>query len=586
MVAMTLLLSVAVTVGAAGTSSALVAEPKVLPTLPSEIKSVMPIVGIFGPWGRAIALAAGGYSMFADAVNSGTLVIGGLNTPKPQQVEAMQPGTDSSSQAYGGQYCGFGPSGINWDVTTLIGTVVTPSLQVNGILAPINPKQTGGCSDTYPPGLTGNYTCWNPVTQAFYSYTHTPMRINGVQNSYNGFPCQRGASSDPIFSVRINGSGPTSFAGSTNQTFYNPKFDATVAASRVVLTVEKQCQNPSTNEVVTVSEQYQGVKVIPEVGCPEGWIPQKVEWKSTIGSQTSTLGGFSYDHQKYPDCVGGGCEFAVFIDGRPCRVGIAECYDWMQLEPKSRLKCEYGPYALGFADCAPMEFAYRTESGMVLEPEPQPGKAPRWVPAKPDGSPATELGPGTYWTPDPYPNPNYKPNEGWDPSKNPAPLPGLPTTGVNPNPNPGGSPLVDPETGKNCMSAAWSWNPVNWVLTPVKCAMVWAFVPKKEAVTGVQTKLRTSVDKSGASGWFQAGTGLVAIPDGGGCGVTVTFPLTNTQFHMLDSCTAPMSTVAVICKAFLTMVIVTLGVFHGTRAVAGAFGYQFSMGGKGSADGD
>ena len=28
----------------------------------------------------------------------------------------------------------------------------------------------------------------------------------------------------------------------------------------------------------------------------------------------------------------------------------------------------------------------------------------------------------------------------------------------------------------------WSWNPIDWVFTPVKCALVWAFVPKPGAM--------------------------------------------------------------------------------------------------------
>jgi hypothetical protein len=63
----------------------------------------------------------------------------------------------------------------------------------------------------------------------------------------------------------------------------------------------------------------------------------------------------------------------------------------------------------------------------------------------------------------------------------------FPSTGVNPQPNataaPGGPAFgddPDDATGNSCMGAAWSWNPVNWVYVPIKCALIWAFVPSPE----------------------------------------------------------------------------------------------------------
>ncbi len=82
---------------------------------------------------------------------------------------------------------------------------------------------------------------------------------------------------------------------------------------------------------------------------------------------------------------------------------------------------------------------------------------------------------GTNPTPTPTPSGTATPT----PTPTPTPAP-FPTTGTNP-PNADGS--------ASCLGAAWSWNPTDWVLVPLRCA----FVPSQQAVENVKA----------------AGTGLV-----------------------------------------------------------------------------
>lgn len=63
---------------------------------------------------------------------------------------------------------------------------------------------------------------------------------------------------------------------------------------------------------------------------------------------------------------------------------------------------------------------------------------------------------------------------------------GTPTEGVNP----------DPGDGSNCLSAAWSWNPVDWVYVPVKCALSWAFDPGSDYLSQKTAQLQTAWDSS------------------------------------------------------------------------------------------
>ena len=133
-------------------------------------------------------------------------------------------------------------------------------------------------------------------------------------------------------------------------------------------------------------------------------------------------------------------------------------------------------------------------------------------PGDPMPQPVPDIDPDTGLPkPDPLPLPPVVPDEGWcmwggyavdpadcdgAPAPEPRPEPTAPPTTtptappVNPpaSPQPSGTPAPapdpfgpgdngpgDPDKGTNCMSGAYSWNPIDWVFVPVKCALIWTF---------------------------------------------------------------------------------------------------------------
>lgn len=61
-----------------------------------------------------------------------------------------------------------------------------------------------------------------------------------------------------------------------------------------------------------------------------------------------------------------------------------------------------------------------------------------------------------------------------------------------PDAPPAPDPVPDPENpNQNCLKDAWSWNPIDWVFVPVKCALTWAFQPPPGYL---QTKLQDAGD--------------------------------------------------------------------------------------------
>lgn len=78
-------------------------------------------------------------------------------------------------------------------------------------------------------------------------------------------------------------------------------------------------------------------------------------------------------------------------------------------------------------------------------------------------------------------------------------------------------------TGGGACGAAWSWNPVDWVLNPIKCASI----PSLESVTGARTRIETAWRNS-TPGQLQATVAGIApafnVPDGGCGGILLPVP--------------------------------------------------------------
>lgn len=218
------------------------------------------------------------------------------------------------------------------------------------------------------------------------------------------------------------------------------------------------------------------------------------------------------------------CKMEIFIDGMPCAVGLVACVSWLGLQRTSpgRVECRYNGKVVDISGCFILEGAYA-----------------------PGGSPVTEL--NVDGNPDTWTNPFNRP--GWDadrdqvkfPLPNPDPLspmepdpeidpevppkteptppaiPGSELPPVRPEPPLPEPPVhVDGDPGvnqQNCLNGAVSWNPIDWVLVPVKCALTWAFVPKVAVETRI-TGMASNFDGKVPFAWFGVGTSPMG---GGGC---------------------------------------------------------------------
>ena len=296
---------------------------------------------------------------------------------------------------------------------------------------------------------------------------------------------------------------------------------------------------------------------------------------------------------EYPDCVDGSCKLEPEKDGEGCFGGgcgdLADRPGDETVAPPG-YQCKWGTYTVPWSWCAG---AYPPE---VWEDSP-----PRETPTPtPTGS--GTAGPSGSGTASPSGEPSSSPSGSASPSGEPSasgsasasPSQGFPTGGPNPTAPPPGAPEDVPDgESSNCWGEGWSWNPISWVFIPVKCALLWAFVPP--AGTWEAT-LGGAVDKFDATGpglWLGAGGEIVTAldaPGAGNCaGPTISFgdlPMVGPfSFQPLNACDQPVATVRWLIFAAASVAVVLGGAYACLRLVAAALGLQIPWLGRGDKGG-
>jgi hypothetical protein len=148
----------------------------------------------------------------------------------------------------------------------------------------------------------------------------------------------------------------------------------------------------------------------------------------------------------------------------------------------------------------------------------------------------------------------------------PPSLPDAPPGGDDPFPAP---PDADDDV-LECIGNV-TWNPLSWVFQPVKCVLVWAFVPDDMGgyYDQIEEAAGSTMIAKGAtaiSNVYQAGSGLIAAADTTNCaGPELGLPLIPGQgdfeLRPLDACGGTMATIASTTKTVLSVGVVLGGGF-------------------------
>jgi hypothetical protein len=161
----------------------------------------------------------------------------------------------------------------------------------------------------------------------------------------------------------------------------------------------------------------------------------------------------------------------------------------------------------------------------------------------------------------------------------------IPTSLGDPDTSPVGGGSGD---GSSCFPSGWSaFNPVEWVYDPIKCALVWAFVPDSATLSSFTGNITTAYNATSIGEWFSALSvvGVVIVPSGGCGGAVMHIPSLvgsgpGQDVTVFGTCDEPWHTIALLVKAFLIVMIgwgTLVGVF---RNVSSAFGLSVDWGRK------
>jgi hypothetical protein len=323
------------------------------------------------------------------------------------------------------------------------------------------------------------------------------------------------------------------------------------------LRAEKVCAVPGGGTPTTVTAYSATFKEadpelpgIPNPMCPAGSRPTSytVHEGDETGAGTNpilTWTGPDYDTLvEFSDCLPGG-------SAAPCAVrllktsptGLLDCsrtdVDCSAFDPETsttaQYQCRWGTHVVGLDQCT----AVRVD--VATDPEAPPG-----------GGTDTDI---------------INPEDRVD---------------LGPNPQ-------APNT--SCLGGGWGWNPIEWVLKPIKCALTWAFVPNADVLSDLLTDLQTAFDDSALGSMVDPidavsdAWGTVAGTQGGSCaGPSVDLPLPgwDGELQPLNACAAPMSTMATVVRSALAVGLILGAAFVVARIVARSFGLDLGGIGEGA----
>jgi hypothetical protein len=326
---------------------------------------------------------------------------------------------------------------------------------------------------------------------------------------------------------------------------------------------------------------------------PTAYYKLRTEWQCQAPDGTITA-ALSADSASFTDAGSAPAAYPDAICGLPSHiVGVKHSIVGFGGSP-TEVADQWNPPARyidpndPLADCmakatAPCTITYRNPDGSPWTPQKNPSTGTIRPPATVDVGAHTGIA-----------VPVTAPLPQTDPGGHPVLDPG--TTPVTPDPAPSPlttAPPVDPshESGpagepgsdaSRCWPSGWGlFNPIEWVLKPTECALVWAFVPQPATWTATQTSMEGAWSGSPVGSWVSASVAIPAslsIPDSGSCeGPGFSFPIpgrASVPMHPFAACVPPMSTLATAVRLIVAVGVLVGGAWLLIRQILSALGLQ------------
>jgi hypothetical protein len=341
------------------------------------------------------------------------------------------------------------------------------------------------------------------------------------------------------------------------------------------------CRQPD-GTMSTFSETIDGFPDRVSIPSCADRVPGSIPWSGSIkagpkGGVQKELQSFTTDEAlfgQYAGCFGPSglqCVIRVWVDGAPCVIGADVCQTWrkLHLDEPARVECKFGPHVIDMGDCTQLQRAYRTDSDIRTLDTTDPA-----------GNPASSLDPEV--TTAPAPATTQSPST----TTTTAPAPSAsaqPTTGTNPTaPSTSPNASTDPNS-TGCYGAVWSWNPVDWVVVPVKCSLKWAFVPSTGYLDGKVNGLKTSMEGTTVHNYWNVFKSMSPAGSSGCEGpafdVGSPFGSDSAVSYPMSACGGAAASLAATSRLILTIAISLGAGFACLRILGRSIGWDPGIGG-------
>lgn len=280
---------------------------------------------------------------------------------------------------------------------------------------------------------------------------------------------------------------------------------------------------------------------------PNGTIPEKISIDSDNGGSIGTINEQTIPPSMMPSAPGDGSGLqlhkVVGTTMTSCMTWAANCADWWGETDSGQTpgvyRCTFGGAAVALDECGPYRYTFDAPTSTPTITNPQTGTTTQW---------------------------------------SSSPSPGNST-------NPGTGPGTGQWPADQCFAEGWSGvqNPVDWVLVPIKCALVWAFVPRTATLQAVGTQVSTAWAGTMPGQLPGIVTTAFVIPDApSGCrGPLVDLPINlgatnkSIQFYPLDACSGVGATLAGMSTLISSLILIWatgLGIVRRASATVNAPG--------------
>lgn len=203
--------------------------------------------------------------------------------------------------------------------------------------------------------------------------------------------------------------------------------------------------------------------------------------------------------EKGAKCLQQRCELVLTKNGQSCFASSTLCAGWYEEADKTAYSCTYDGQAVDLTECT----VY----------------APTW------GADAVRT--GEYYA-DPV-------------TGKPAPASGVPGEGpAGADEEASNGPVADPDSDRKCYPTGWGvFNPISWIVKPIRCVVEWAFVPRASALAGTFEGLTGAWDGTIVGEVADVTTSWTFTPPASGCGgipIHLELPIEIPDFNVMAAC--------------------------------------------------